>query len=533
MAETTPPPTKSGPRISSNPIKGDSPLQHQTHLFDAETIDAIFYWLGLMNVDKCYETCEYFRQAKCSQRVPADVEKKTIDFRSCVDSIANIFKTFGPSMTQLKANFRHMTDSQSILAISRLFGGNFPKLEHFDFAGSFCYPANVSNNTDYLPNLAKLRSLKMSDFPRCTDDQVVANYLEQCTETLDSLTLERMTINGSCLNTCKPLKSLTLRLLATLNVDNVHKYLNRCESMVSLDLELPGFLARKNTKLLGVNMVALKMLKLQVDNRRRMQIDVSPIIKMVNLTTLELEICSMLGLNEVIKHLATINQIERMSLCLNDFLEQDTIGAFSHFTKLRTLKLIVNKNTHMPQLYTVLTCLPNDTQMSTFELDVCVFDASALSRLQQVKHLVIRVNGALENLHTIALLTHIRTIELTMHLHDQFFLRAQDEDAIEMVRKISATIGIAKLTMTLMTGTLNLPTMTALRELAASNNMTFHITEDIYWRAGVTSYLRYEVVVNEKMCTVLKSFFAEVSLCIVMIPYVRLSIDTGEAFSCC
>lgn len=130
----------------------------------------------------------------------------------CLESIADTFKTYGKDMTVLKANIRHIYDRQSILDVSRLSLENYPRLQHFSFLGSTCYP-----------DLSHLRSLRMINFTAYTNDSVVKEFLKQSHNTIQSLTLGRITIDGSFMERAPALKSLSLRRLSMLNVAHIRR----------------------------------------------------------------------------------------------------------------------------------------------------------------------------------------------------------------------------------------------------------------------------------------------------------------------
>lgn len=493
-----------------------------------ETIDNIFKCLGLMDFEKCHQACEYLRRIESGE--PKTFVQEPIDFRIALESVADIFKTYGPRMNVLKASFQRIADKNTILAISKLFQENFPRLQHFYFSGSSAYP-DISNTPSYLPNLSHLRSLKMSNFSRFTGDNVVANYLNQAYDTLHTLTLERMTINGSCLNNSPSLKTLGLRSLTTLNVNNVHRFLTRCYSLISFTLEMPGFESGKNTQLLAPNMMTLRILKLNINNRLPFmeRIDVLPITNMPSLTTLELEIFSMNGLNQVIQQLAKYNTIERLVLTLNDFLEKETINTMFHFSKLRSVKLIVDKQKKLSQLYQVIPYLTHDNKLTTFELVVCAFDASTLCHyIHEVKHLVIRVNGPLDNMYTFTLLSDIKTIDLTMRLHDRFFFHSQHDDTLEMLCTIATMNGIAKLTLTLLTASIDEPTLEEFRKMASKNDLQLNVTEDLYAVDDVTCNLQFDVEINDRMQYGLMSLFETMQIYQEFVLFIRLVIETGD-----
>lgn len=513
--------------LTSTPVRR---YQRSKAFTEIETIDTIFRCLGSMNYEKCYQACKYLRQLRSGVSTTDVRYPKPIEFHTCLDELADIFKSYGSRMKILKANFNQMVDKNSILAISRLLPANFTCLQHFCFSGSLYYP-DVTMDPAYLPDLSNLRTLKMSDFSRFTDDVVVRYFLKQAQNTLQALTLERMTIDGSCLDHSPDLKSLTLRSLTTLNVRNVNRFLARCRSLISLTIEMPGFAEEQWLSLLPQNMLRVRVLKLKIDNRLPFMetINVLPVIDMTSLTTLELEIFSMKGLNELIQHLAKFNKIERLALCLNDILEADTIKSMFHFNKLRNLKLIVDKIKSLQQLYNILPFLTHDNKLTIFELVVCAFDVTTLCQLiPDVEHLYIHVNGPLEHMYNFTLLSNLKTFDLTMRIYDRFFLYDQHNSTVNMLCKIATMIGIVKLKLTLMTSSLDDQQLEDFRQMALSNNLQMDVIEDVYAIADVTCNLQFDVLANHEMNNTLESMFATVYCYLDVVQYLRLVIETGN-----
>lgn len=202
------------------------------------------------------------------------------------------------------------------------------------------FPRNM-----FMPNLRNIVSLELSTALTYRDSQFEP-YLEECKDTLQSLTLKNVRFNGECLEPLKNLTTLRLSNVARLNLEKLITCLERNPNIERFDHCLRnGFLdipvERLCQKLKNIQSLSIG----PIEPTKANVLGLSSLL--LTLTTLTVKftdtdkVWDMDEINLFLRTMALRNRIDSLGLDLprKYRLTVDTLRSFSKFTSLKVLSI--------------------------------------------------------------------------------------------------------------------------------------------------------------------------------------------------
>lgn len=300
-----------------------------------------------------------------------------------LSQIKCIFSAIGPHVEKLTIHYDTFSTKLQ-LPISKIIRDHCSRLQSLDV----CHNKN-KNNTIAVPNLSKLKTLKLSN---CADDEYIGNYLIKCPE-LQSLTLisnHTENITGRCLMAVCKLKELTLET-GDINNETIWQYFEANNNILKLKLQILNQehtvdIAKLNSLLPNIQDLTIRHCTTPIESNafhhlQHLSLNAEHNVNGNNIAEL---------LNVLVKH----DKIISLEFLFCNLSNQEKI-LLGQFSKLE--QLILNATSFDPHLLDCLSTLPTlnslkyviNGEMKTIGFSTALVNLEHYTKLKHLKELVL------------------------------------------------------------------------------------------------------------------------------------------------
>lgn len=286
-------------------------------------------------------------------------------------------------------------------------------------------------------------------------DATVGRYIRKCSNTLETLTLHEMRLNGQCLQQAQggQLRSLTLKRVKWLEIRKVAAVAHKNPYLTKFALE--HYTKRGHTHV-NVEELIVKMKYLRSLELRGYRFEkFATVAALPYLTDLDLCISNVIEINRLMQAMTLEyrSRIRRLQMTVDYVLSDAAVMGFSRLQALEDLKLIVSVDG--AALNRIYERLGDCRQLTSFELISFNEEDTDLAepclRMSQLRSLKISLHKNAHNLTAIASLQHL--VWLDLHLSScrcESYTQANNVDVNELMLLLAERNTVQELSLRLL-----------------------------------------------------------------------------------